>query len=90
MASKFNIQIMLMPRIKHVVIECVPITYMMKNNEPRLMRNSRDEIWLGEQVCHKGAHNVDKIPRSYLTQCNYYHKKRHLINDWLFIEDFIK
>lgn len=44
MASKFNIQIMLMPRIKHVVIECVPITYMMKNNEPRLMRNSRDEI----------------------------------------------
>ncbi len=85
MASKLNIQIMLVPKAKHVVVECVLITYMMKNNEPRLMRNLRGEILLGEQVCHKGTCNVDKIPRSNLAQCNYYHKKRHLINDRSFV-----
>ncbi len=60
-----------------------------EKNEPRLMRNSRNEILLGEQVCHKGTYNVDKILISNLAQCNYYHKKRHLINDCLFIENFI-
>jgi hypothetical protein len=90
MASKFNIQIVFVPRTKHVVVECVFITYMMKNNESRLMRNSRGEISLGEQVCHKGTYNVDKIPRYNLAQCNYYHKKKHMINDHLFIQDSIK
>ncbi len=59
MVSKFNIQIMLVPRAKHVVVKRVPITYMMKKNEPRLMRNSRGEILLGEQVCHKGTHKCE-------------------------------
>ncbi len=90
MVSKFNIQIMLVPIIKHVVVEHVPIIYMIKNNESRLMRNSKSKILLGEQVCHKRTCNVDKIPRFDLAQCNYYHKKRHLINDHLFIEDFVK
>jgi len=81
---------MLVPKTKHVVVEHVLITYMMKNNESRLMGNLKGEILLGEQVCHKGTHNVDKIPRSNLAQCNYYHKKRHLINDHLFIKDSLK
>jgi hypothetical protein len=68
----------------------MPITYMMKNNEPKLMKNLRGEILLGEQICHEGTHNVDKIPRSNLAQCNYYHKKIHLIIDCLFFEDSVK
>jgi hypothetical protein len=38
---------MLGPRFEHVVVEGVPKTYRMKNNEPKFMKNSKGTTLLG-------------------------------------------
>jgi hypothetical protein len=42
-----DIQIMLGPRFELVVVEGVPKTYRMKNNEPKFMKNSKGTTLLG-------------------------------------------
>jgi hypothetical protein len=54
---------MLGPRFELVVMEGVPKTYKMKNNEPRFMKNSKATTLLGEQMWQRGIYCVNRTQK---------------------------
>jgi hypothetical protein len=83
-------EIVVLPKAKLTMVECVLVVVKMKYSEPKFNQQNGSIVRKVPRDWSRGIHSVNKVPKLNFPHCTYCHQIRHQINECPFIENNVR